>query len=311
MLLLLPVGATLALHAHVHAPALAPELFAPNVISTRDYERDAAFTPDGKTFYFTKRTIWPYFSAICVSHLRDGQWTEPQVASFSGQYPDATPSISPDGARLYFASRRPANGAPASTYRLWVADRTDSGWSAPHALPDSLDGTEGAIAPIETRDGSLYYVSGSAGHIVVARRSGAEWSSPELAGDSSATGSVELSAYVDPDQRYMIVSVIGRDDALHSAEGVYPRADLYVRTRTGDGWSPLRHLGAPINSGADELAPTVSPDGKWLYFTSERGTFTEHGTLFDYAKLEHALHSPRNGLGDIYRVDLRTAGIAP
>lgn len=311
LLLLLPAGATLKLHAHVQAPAPAAELFAPNVISTRDYERDGAFTPDGKTFYFTKRTIWPYFSAICVSRLRGGQWTEPEVAPFSGQYPDATPSVSPDGARLYFASRRPVHGEPASFYRLWMADRTDSGWSEPRALPDSLNGTEGAIAPVETRDGSLYYVSGSAGHVVVARRRGDGWTAPVLAGDSSAAGSVELSAYVDPDQRYMIVAVIGRDDALHSAEGVYPRADLYVRTRLGDGWSPLRHLGAPVNSAADELSPVVSPDGEWLYFTSERGAFTEHGAPFDYAALERALHSPGNGLGDIYRVDMRAAGIAP
>src|SRR5689334_25253343 len=95
----------------VAAPAAdAVELFAPAVISTRDYERDGTFSPDGNTFYFTKRTIWPYFSAICVSHFRHGRWTEPDVASFSGQYPDATPFISGDGSRLYFASRRPFEG---------------------------------------------------------------------------------------------------------------------------------------------------------------------------------------------------------
>jgi hypothetical protein len=287
------------------------ELFAPGVISTRDYERDGTFTPNGRTFYFTKRTIWPYFSAICVSHFVNDRWSEPEVASFSGEYSDATPFVSPDGKRIYFASRRPVDGSPSQFLRLWVAERADSGWGAPRALPDSLNGSEGAIAPVEVRDGSLYYVSGEAGHVVVARKRGDGWAPPVLAGDSSATGSIELSAYVDPDERYMIVSVIGRDDAMATAEGVYPRADLYVRTRSGDGWSPLHHLGAPINSGADELSPSVSRDGRSLYFTSERGVFTEHGAPFDYAKLESALRSPGNGLGDIYRADLSLAGIAP
>jgi WD40-like Beta Propeller Repeat len=304
------VGATLGfLPPH---PAPHAELFAPNVISTRDYERDGTFSPDGKTFYFTKRTIWGYFSAICVTHLQNGRWSEPEVASFSGQYPDATPSISPDGARIYFASRRPINGAPAHFFSLWVAERDarGDGWSEPHRLPDAINGKEGSIAPVETRDGSLYFVSGEAGHVVVAKKVGEGWSAPAIAGDSNATGTEELSAYVDPDQRFMIVAVIGRDDALHSAEGVYPRADLYARTRVGDGWSPLRHLDAPINSGADDLSPFVSPDGRYLYFTSERGVFTEHGEPFDYAKLEGALHAPGNGLGDIYRVNFQLTGIA-
>lgn len=288
------------------------ELFAPNVISTRDYERDGTFTPDGQTFYFTKRTIWPYFSAICVSHLTHGRWSEPAVAPFSGQYPDATPSISPDGSRLYFASRRPVSGAPSRFYSIWVAERDTSGggWSEPQRLPDAINGSQGAIAPVQTRDGSLYFISGEAAHVLVAKKVGDGWSAPAIVGDSNVTGSEELSAFVDPDQRFMIVTVIGRDDALHSAEGVYPRADLYARTRIGDGWSPLRHLDAPINSAADDLSPFVSPDGKYLYFTSERGTFTEHGEAFDYARLEGALHAPGNGLGDIYRVDFQTTGIA-
>jgi WD40 repeat protein len=289
------------------------ELFAPGVISTRDYERDGAFTPDGKTFYFTKRTMWPYFSAICVSRLRNGKWSEPEVASFSGQYGDVTPFVSRDGNRLYFASHRPVNGARSSFYNLWMVtrDSVSQSWSEPTRLSDEINGKEGAIAPVETRDGSLYFVSGELGHIVVAKHRTDGWDPPVPAGDSSATGSIELGAYVDPDQRYMIVSVIGREDALHSAEGIYPRADLYVRTRAGNGWSALRHLGAPVNSGADELAPFVSPDGRYLYFTSERGALTEHGAQLDYDALETTLHAPGNGLGDIYRIELSSAGILP
>jgi len=292
-------------------PPARAEIFAPNVISTRDYERDGTFSPDGKSFYFTKRTMWPYFSAICVSRLRNGEWSEPEVASFSGQYGDATPFMSVDGRRMYFASRRPVRGARSPYFALWMVTRDSASerWSEPEPLPAQLDGKEGAIAPVETRDGSLYFVSGELGHVVVARREANGWSAPVAAGDSSETGSIELGAYVDPEQRYMIVSVVGRADALHSAEAIYQRADLYVRTRAGDGWSALRHLDAPVNSGADELAPFVSPDGKFLFFTSERGVLTEHGASLDYDALEATLHASGNGLGDIYRIELASTGI--
>ena len=55
------------------------------MVSTRDYERDGSFTSDGRTFYFSKRTIWPYFSVICVTHFTGGRWTTPEVAPFSGE----------------------------------------------------------------------------------------------------------------------------------------------------------------------------------------------------------------------------------
>lgn len=287
----------------------AIESFAPGVISTRDYERDGTFSPDGKTFYFTKRTIWPYFSAICVSHFQNDRWTEPEVASFSGQYADGMPFMSVDGSRLYFASRRPMNGSPSPVFNIWVVDRRGDKWSEPRALPDPINGHGSVIAPVETRDGSLYFVRGDEPHVFVARRRGDGWDAPTAAGDPNEPGSVELSAYVDPDEHFMIVAVLGRSDALNTAEAIYQHSDLYVRERNAAGWSPLRHLDAPINSGADEGSPFVSPDGRYLYFTSERGVFTERGPLYSAARLERALHAPGNGLGDIYRVDFRATGL--
>ena len=291
------------------APPYAVERFAPDVISTRDYERDGTFSPDGKTFYFTKRTIWPYFSVVCVSHFRNGRWTGPDVASFSGQYADGMPFVSVDGSHLYFASRRPLNGIPSPVYNIWVVDRRADGWSEPRALPDPINGHGSVVAPVETRDGSLYFVRGDPPHVFVARRRGDAWDSAVPAGEPNAEGSAEQSVYVDPDEHFMIVSVIGRSDALNTAEAIYQHADLYVRERSGGDWSPLRHLDAPINSGADEGSPFVSPDGHYLYFTSERGVFTEHGTPYTADRLERALHSPGNGLGDIYRIDFRATGL--
>ncbi|HEY4304713.1 MAG TPA: hypothetical protein VGM82_09610 [Gemmatimonadaceae bacterium] len=306
MMMVLPL---VALMSASRAAPYKAELFAPGIVSTRDYERDGTFTPDGTTFYFTKRTIWPYFSAICVTRLRDGRWTEPQVAPFSGQYADVTPFVSLDGNRLYFASRRPVNGTRANGYSLWVAHREGDTWSAPTRLPEPINDHGSVLAPVETRDGSLYFIRGDVPHTVVARKDGDGWKNPVPAGSDNAPDSFERAAYVDPDERYMIVAVVGRTDALETAEGIYERGDLYVRERAGTGWSELRHLAAPINTGADEGAPFVSPDGRYLYFTSERGVLTEHGPAFDASRLEHALHTAGNGLGDIYRIDFRATGI--
>ena len=286
------------------------ELFEPGVVSTRDYERDGTFSPDGQTFYFTKRTIWPYFSAICVSRFRRGRWTEPDVAPFSGQYPDATPFISADGSRLYFASRRPAERAQ-NGYNIWMATRVKDSWSTPELLPQPINGRGSVISPVETRNGSLYFIRTDDARLYVSERRGAGWAEPVPIVDSAAQGTAVTSVYVDPDERFMIVAIVGRADAMSTAEGIYARADLYVRERRGSAWSASRHLPPPINSAAEEGSPFLSPDRRFLYFTSERGPLTEHGTRYDAAALEHVLHSPGNGLGDIYRIDFRATGIAP
>ena len=60
-------------------------VFAPGIISTGDYESHATFTPDGREIYFLKMA--PNFSrwTIFASRYKDGGWSQPEVASFSGQ----------------------------------------------------------------------------------------------------------------------------------------------------------------------------------------------------------------------------------
>src|SRR4051812_5454295 len=78
-------------------PDLRPETFARNIISTVDDESGATFTPDGITCYFTMKspsTIVSNIVVICISQFKNGRWTEPEIASFSGQYHDFNPNIS-------------------------------------------------------------------------------------------------------------------------------------------------------------------------------------------------------------------------
>jgi|CXWL01.1.fsa_nt_gi hypothetical protein len=68
-------------------------------------------------------------------------------------------------------------------------------------------------------------------------------------------------------------------------------SDLYVLRRTAAGWSDPVNLGSSVNGGYSEFAPSFSPDGATLYFTSERpgivGTFPPNerrpGDLYEIA----------------------------
>ncbi|MGB0390557.1 MAG: OmpA family protein [Salibacteraceae bacterium] len=50
----------------------------------------------------------------------------------------------------------------------------------------------------------------------------------------------------------------------------YGSCDLYISERVGGNWSEPKNLGNKINTGAWESHPSLSPDGRTLYFTSSR-----------------------------------------
>ena len=48
--------------------------------------------------------------------------------------------------------------------------------------------------------------------------------------------------------------------------------NLYISYRDEDGkWSEPLSLGRPINSPSIDICPMVTPDGKYLFFLSQRG----------------------------------------
>lgn len=66
-------------------------IFEEGIISTGDYETHPAFSPSGDTLYFLKGLPDAGFFSICVSYKKNGKWSAPQVAPFSGRYTDADP----------------------------------------------------------------------------------------------------------------------------------------------------------------------------------------------------------------------------
>jgi outer membrane protein OmpA-like peptidoglycan-associated protein len=73
----------------------------------------------------------------------------------------------------------------------------------------------------------------------------------------------EVSLTISFDGRYMLLSA-KRSDAQD--------LDIYLCTNIGQHkWSAPRHLGPTVNSAFRETAPSISDDGKTLYFTSNRG----------------------------------------
>jgi Tol biopolymer transport system component len=300
-------GARAAAHPYASGrPVTEPKIFAEGVLSTGDFESHPAFTPDGRTVYFLKNAPDFSFWTIVVSNFRQGRWQQPEVAPFSGRYSDADPFITPDGSRLYFISTRPldskAGGAPKDL-DIWVVERTGAGWGEPKNLGAPVNSPGAEWFPTVASDGTIYFGSDREGgrgrtDIYRARLVNGKYERAENLGEEINTPFNEFEPLVAPDQSYLIFMCGGRQDA----RGGF---DLYLSYNREGRWTKPVNLGDKINSPANEYSPTISPDGKYFFWTSARrfaGRPPERP--LNYRELSARLRGPRNGLGDIYQIDL-------
>jgi Tol biopolymer transport system component len=281
-----------------------PELFAAGTLSTADMELNEAFTPDGRSIYISKRTPKFQLWVIMESRLEGDHWTEPQVASFSGQYSDNDPFVSPDGQKLFWSSTRPVDGKPKRDFDIWYVERAGTAWSSPQHLDAPVNGPGGEFYPSVASDGTLYFASNREGgkggsDIYRSRLIDGRYTTPENLGESINTTVAEGDPYIAPDQSFLIFVSYNRPGGLGDG-------DLYISYRTSSGgWTPAVNLGAQVNSRALDFCPIVSPDGRTLYFTSERGfADTTLARPLTTRELNARLHGPGNGLGDLYRVSM-------
>ena len=252
-------------------PGLTAEMFAPGIVSTEKSEINSVFTPDGGEFYFT--TWEPETGTmIMVTRQVDGQWIPPERASFSTHPSDVDPAISQDGQRVFFGTRRPRPGEDTSRdggFDMWFADRVGSGWGEAQYLGPEVNSGTSQVYPSVTREGTLYFQATREGgygkaDIYRSRLLGGRYQVPENLGPVINSEYYEGDVFVAPDESYLVIAISGREDSLGGG-------DLYVSFRGyGGRWSPLRNMGAAVNSDKRDFCPMVSPDGKYLFFSSKR-----------------------------------------
>jgi hypothetical protein len=293
-----------------------PALFAPRLISTDLDESGGVFSPDGRDFYFTlvaPYTTAPRFAMICVSHFDNG-WTAPQTLPFSGKTFDIAPHFSADGNKLYFASIRPTQQNQARRLRIWVSERNAGTWAEPAPLPEPINQDDSSnLDPAPASDGSLYFVSDRhdpAGHLHIffSQWDGGKFMAPQRLGPEINSEFTEVAPAISPDGKTLVFASGAapedpdrrRAQDLIAAGKPYPRQDLYVSFQRAGRWSPARHLGHGINSFAEEVYPAFSPDGKFLFWGSERSAFEIPTQRLDRAQIDTLWRSSSNGRGNIF-----------
>jgi Tol biopolymer transport system component len=286
------------------APAGAALVFGNGEVSDGFGNRDMAISPAGDEFFFTMQQ-GEQLSVILHSQKKGNSWTTPEVAPFSGKFSDLEPAFSPDGSRLYFVSRRPIDKEPKKDFDIWYVSSTGKGWSAPERVPAPVNSAENEYYPSVTKSGDLYFtldVGESKEDIVVCKkRSDGSYAAPVSLSSAINSPGYEFNAYVDPDDTMILFTA-------HNRPGGFGNGDIFIsRKDSSNVWMTAVNAGPLINSPRLDYCPFISPDRKFLFFTSNRTTISQPFEKSATAtELKKSLLKAGNGLDDIYWIDFNT-----
>lgn len=247
------------------APTDSALVFGEGLISTDAFEFAITFSPDMDELFFTRRKP-DSDNKIYTSKLLDGSWSTPETAFFTPDEGwDFEPHINPTGDKLYFGSVRPH---PDTLYQgglyQWVSERTSDGWSQPIPLEAPFD-NRFVMYLTSSATGNLYFTSMEEdakmedGGIYYSKAEGEDYKEVSRMGNAiNFQGKWIAHPYIAPDESYIIYD--------GEKESGFGENDLYISFKVNGNWSEAYNLGPEINTELTEMCPTVSPDGKYLFF---------------------------------------------
>lgn len=236
-------------------PGTTPIPFAPGIVSTEIYEYDGAFAKDIKAFYFIRRgeenvksTFYEY-----KYNETNQKWEKSVLASpWIGR-----PVISPDGNTMHLGTR--------------YLKKTATGWSKIQSLkPPFVSNDSMFIMRLsEAANGTYYFDTYKKGDLTFpirySRLINGKYEEPKALPKAINTGTFLSHPFIAPDESYLLWDA--------KKENGFGSSDIYISFKQKDGtWGNGINLGDKINTDAWEASASVTPDGKYLFFSRNVGS---------------------------------------
>ena len=248
-------------------PGLIPEVFAPGIVSDSTWAEHCqiAISPKGDEIFWSAWTAElksedgsKNTEQLFFTKFENGMWTEPQLTEFTNNNRhglNGGPVFSPDGTKLFFYQvKSPWVSSDMNTYYV---EKRDGKWSKQPidaGQPYNTDTQD--YSPIFTAQGIVY--KNLFGKISKYTYDNGEFIFLDTLNIYKDFRPL-WNFYMSPAEDYVIFA------AVH--EGGFGDVDLYVSFKTPEySWGYPINLGDNINTGLRERFPTVSPDGKYMFF---------------------------------------------
>lgn len=223
-------------------PDSIPVIFAPGIISKENrYEYGLSISPDGNEILFTASRPGP---GLMVSRKVNEIWTEPIKANLRGNDSwEFEGFYTIDGKKIYFSSHP---GDLKS--RLWCSEKDSSDWGKAELLDSPINSRDVFWATF-TSEGTMYYTDIKESKIYRSKLEDGKYLTSEDIGFTSVA-----HPSIAPDESFML---------LNNSDGEI----LISFHQDNDSWSEPLLLGDKINTQFLETCPSLSPDGKYIFFS--------------------------------------------
>lgn len=237
-------------------------------INTADDEYLPTVTADESTLIFTRKinNNEDFYKSVKVN----GRWQKATYLSDqinTPQYNEGAQSITQDGKVLFFTGCNRPDGLGRCD--IYISQKKGDDWGKPFDISPPVNTPGWESQPSISSDGrTLYFVSnrkGGYGGYDIWKSTLTEngWSEPENLGPNINTAMDEQSPFIHPD-----------DSTLYFCSNGWPGLggmDLFVSRLGKDGkWQKPVNLGYPINSSGDENGLSLTANGSYAFFASNK-----------------------------------------
>jgi outer membrane protein OmpA-like peptidoglycan-associated protein len=258
---------TFAIESLQHPVTFKPINMGPNINTAAD-EYSPVSTADDKTIIYTRQI--ELNEDFYQAGKTDEGWQKSTYLSDRINTPnfnEGSESISQDGKFLFFTGCNRPDGRGRCD--IYVAQKKGEDWGKPFNLSPPVNTGGWESQPSISADGrTLYFVSNRAGgyggyDIWKSTLTSKGWGEPENLGPNVNTAYNEQSPFIHPD-----------DSTLYFCSNGWPGMggqDLFVsRLGDDDKWRAPKNLGAPINTNGDESGLSLTANGDFAFFSSNK-----------------------------------------
>jgi hypothetical protein len=253
-------------------PGLEPKIYAPGILSLPDRcEHGLTIRNNGSEHIFgiDGRKDWTYNGIVCLKRGKNNslifdtlKFTNNIVRKNNGII-GGEPNFSLDNQVMYFVTDYPTD--------IWKVKIDENGkWGEPVKLDSAVNSKESEWFPIIAHDNCLYFARDLNGGIVIHKA--------ELVnGEYKKVSKLEAAFNYDCGDQVFSKNM---DYIIFASprKGGFGNNDLYIAFKKANGeWTDGINMGPEINTEGFELAPYISPDDKYLFFT-RRDKYNEAST---------------------------------
>lgn len=255
-----------------NSPNLIPRVFAKDLIAgNNEYVGYCAFNSNGSELYYAiTNANWDASKILRISSrnlsIKDTLYLKDRL--YEGE-----PFITQDGKTMYFTVVLPPPAGQIWQSNIYRVQKTTKGWSSPELLDTIINSGASEWHVSLTNNNVMYFTtekekwtSALHGDIYRAELRGNTFINVTKLPAPINTDYNDSDPLIAPDESFLI---------FHSDRpNGFGEHDLYISFHKNGKWTGPKNMGKDINSPGWEMAPTLTPDGKYLLFTRRKAMVT-------------------------------------